>query len=384
MSKPSPPGPILLLFEHFTDLQDPRIERTKVYSLQTIVVIAVCAVICGADGWDDIALFGRSRASFFRRLLGLRGHTPCADTFRRVFERLSPSTFEQCFRRWVHALGRTFESDVLACDGKSVKRAVDAARPTVPLHLMHIWSTKQGLLVGQRAVPGAPGEVAGLLDMLALLDLQGATLTADANSCTAKVTKAVHEAKGDYVLCLKGNRSTLHQFAKQCFAQAQAQGFADVQTFEEHNRGHGRREHRLVRAMAPHKWPVAKNSQWTALSSLVQVERTRQLGAKSTTEQSYYLSSLAPEPQRLAQAIRAHWQVENQLHWTLDVTFGEDDRRIRDATSAQNLAMVARLALCLLKRESSQKLSIAQKRKNAGWLDDYLAKVLCAGLAPVN
>ena len=384
MSKSSPPGPILLLFEHFSDLQDPRIERTKVYSLQTIVVISVCAVICGADGWDDIALFGRARAKFFRRLLGLRGHTPCADTFRRVFERLEPSTFEQCFRRWVLALGRTFESDVLACDGKSVKRAVDAAQPTVPLHLMHIWSTKQGLLVSQRAVPGAPGEVAGLLQMLALLDLRGATLTADANSCTAKVTKAVREAKGDYVLCLKGNRSTLHQLAKHSFAQAQAQGFAQVATFEDNSRGHGRQERRVVRALVPPRWPVAPKSHWTDLNSLVQVERTRVIQGKSTTEHSYYLSSLDPEAERIAKAIRAHWQVENQLHWTLDVTFGEDDRRIRDATSAQNLGMVTRLALCLLKREGSNKGSIAQKRKGAGWSDDYLAKVLCAGLPLSN
>lgn len=379
MSKKPAPRPLLLIIEHFTELEDPRIERTKVHSLEAILVIAICAVICGADGWDDIALFGHARAKFFRRLVGARS-LPCADTIRRVFERLEPRAFEQCFRRWVQALGRTFEGDVLACDGKSVKGAVEAARPTVPLHLMHIWSTKQGLLVGQRMVEGAPGEVAGLLDMLALLDLRGATVTADANSCTAKVTKAVRAAGGDYVLALKGNRGKLHDFARQVFAQAH--GFADVATAEERGRGHGRSEYRRVRALAPEAWPVAQGSDWTDLRSLVLIERTRVQNGQTTTEQRYYLSSLPPEPVRLAQAIRGHWKVENQLHWTLDMTFGEDDRRIRDTTSAANFALVARLALSLLKREASTKQSIAQKRKSSGWSDDFLAKVLCAGLPP--
>lgn len=194
MPRNLPPRPIALIFQHFADLQDPRIERTKVHSLEAILVISICAVLCGASGWDDIALFGRCRRRFFSSLLARSGATPSADTFRRLFERLEPSAFEQCFRRWVQALGRTFQDDVLACDGKSVKRAVQAARPTVPLHLMHVGSTKQGILLGQRVVDGASGQVAGRVEMLALLDLRGATLTTDANSCAAKVTRAVRQA----------------------------------------------------------------------------------------------------------------------------------------------------------------------------------------------
>lgn len=380
-SKKQLPTPVMQIVAHFAELEDPRIERTKCHSLESILVMSICAVICGADGWDEIAVFSKLRASWFATILDLPNGTPSADTFRRVFERLDPMAFERCLRRWVESLGRSYAGDVIAVDGKSIKRAFDEARPTVPLHMLHVWSTRENLIVGQRVVEGAPGEVRGLLEMLELLDIKGATVTADANSCTAKVTKGVREREADYVLALKGNRGKLHKFAVEVAALSEARGFRGIRMHRTKDRAHGRREERTVRVFVPKAWPVSRTSAWTDLCSLAVVDRVRTVKGKTSRERSYYVSNLPPDAARIAHAIREHWSVENNLHWSLDTTFGEDDRRIRDMTSGANIAFLARLGLMLLKREPTANMSLKSKRKACGWSADFLARTLCSGIS---
>jgi predicted transposase YbfD/YdcC len=381
MPRRSPPSPVLLLLKKFKKLKDPRVDRTKLHSLENILVFSMCAAICGADGWDDIAFFAEGNEEWFSTFLDMPHGTPSADTFRRVFEALDPVVFERMFRAWVKELGRDLQGEVVAIDGKSIKRAVDRARPTVPLHVVHVWATRQGLLLAQKKVDGAPGEVRAVQEIVRELDLRGAVVTTDANSCTAATTQAIRERQADYVLALKGNRGRFHGFVKKKFEAAAARSYRGVPKCTTSSRGHGRKERRTVRAVPIADWPAAEGSAWTDVRTAVLVERTRTVSGRTTTETHYYISSLPPEPRRLAEVIRDHWKVENSLHWTLDVTFREDERRIRDEVAAQNFGVITRTALMLLKRTPGLKkdTSIARKRKGAGWHKDFLARVLLSG-----
>lgn len=374
-----PAAPLRLMLERFDELEDPRVNRGRLHSLENILVMSICAAICGADGWDEIANFAEGNEEWFAEFMEMPSGTPSADTFRRVFEALDPVVFERAFRSWVAELGRGFEGEVIAIDGKSVKRAINRARPTVPLHLLHVWATEQGLLLAQKSVAGAPGEVRGVADVLRELDVRGAIITADANSCTAATTHAVRERDAHYVLALKGNRAKLHALVREEFSNAAATGFSDVPSSTEETKAHGRREIRTVRALALEDWSIARG--WRDLRTAVMVERTREVNGKASFEQKFYVSSLPPDAALLAKSIRSHWAVENGLHWTLDVTFREDHRRIRDLRSAENLGTVSRHALTLLKRTSARRkdMSIAQKRKMAGWNKGFLARVLLSG-----
>ncbi|MBF5043005.1 ISAs1 family transposase [Simulacricoccus sp. 17bor-14] len=356
-------------------------ERTKRHPLLNVLVLALCGAVCGADGWDELALFAKSKRALFSKVLPLAQGTPSADTFRRVLSSLHPARFEECMRAWVAALAEELAGQVVALDGKAVRGALSRATSGAlrPLHLLHAWAAEQDLLLGQVAVAGAPGEVAGLPALIGLLDVQGAVLTADANGCTGDVAAAAQEAGADYVLCLKGNREKLHGHVVALF---EAAGPHPAGTHVTHAAGHGREEVRRVSALPLTDWPL-KGPRWTGAGTCVRVERHRGGGVGASLEVHYYLTSLPPDAARLAHVIRTHWGVENGLHWVLDVAFNEDRRRIRDAAGAQNFAALSRLALALLKREASLKAGIAAKRKKAGWDDAYLLQVLSAGIAEV-
>jgi predicted transposase YbfD/YdcC len=379
------PRAIGLIFDHFQDVDDPRIDRTKLHSLENVFVMSLCAVICGAKGWDAIADFAALNEEWFGEFLELPNRTPSADTIRRVFMGLDAEEFERSFRAWVAELGRDFTGEVVAIDGKSIRRAVDRARPTVPLHLVHVWATRQGLLLAAKAVDGAPGEVRAVQELVRSLDLRGAIVTADANSCTAATTQAICEAGADYVLALKGNRGPLHARVVALFDDAKRRRFRAVPTFEESGSGHGRIEQRVVHALPLPDDAVRAGSGWTGMRTAVHVVRTRRTKGVLQAEEHYYVSSLPQEPEKLARAIRAHWSVENELHWCLDVSFGEDDRRVRDANAAANLATLARIALILLKRTPTRRkgTSIVMRRRMAGWNRGFLGSVLLAGIPQV-
>jgi predicted transposase YbfD/YdcC len=379
MAQRRPPRSLDLVIGAFKTLRDPRIDRTKRHSLVNVLVMALCGSICGAEGWDEIAMFSKARKAWFASFLDMPDGVPSADTFRRVFERLAPAQFEECFSRWVAALATDLSGEVVAIDGKTLRGVVDRAGEKTQLHLVHVWATQQQLLLRQQAVEGSPGEMGAIPGLLKLLDLEGAVITTDANSCTAPVTRAITESKADYVLAVKGNRGRFHDHVVNAFAERdQFPGG----TYGEVDEGHGRKETRIVSVLELEDWPstTKKNGDWAGLRTAVRIERTREaLDGTTTAETHYFVSSLPPDPKRIANAIRAHWGIENKLHWVLDVAFADDRRKVRDARAAENLAIVARIALTLVKREPTRKQGIAASRKRAGWDTDYLAHVLTSG-----
>lgn len=368
------PAAIIIAQDVFAQVEDPRIDRTKLHPLMNVLVMALCGAIAGANGWDELALFSRAHIRWFREFLEAPHGAPSADTFRRVFEALDPRELEAALQRWVAGIRESFKGEIVAIDGKSLKAAIKKAGST-PLHLLHAWAVGQHLLLGQQRVEGAPGEVAAIPELLKRLRIEGAIITADANGCTKAVTAAVRDANADYVLALKGNRGPLHAEAKKMFEDAEAEGFRGVRLHASESKAHGRIEERIVRVL-PLNEP---RSGWRDLRTFVMIDRTRQVGNKTTTERHYYITSLKPDAKKLANIIRAHWRIENNLHWVLDVAFDEDSRRIRDENSAENWALVSRIALMMMKR-SLEPLSIALKRKKAAWDPTFLAQLLAGGI----
>lgn len=368
------PAAIDIAFDAFADVEDPRLDRRKLHPLMNVLVMSLCGALAGANGWDELALFARANLSWFATLFDVPNGAPSADTFRRVFEALDPRELETALQRWVASVSESFAGEVVAVDGKSLKAAIQRAGSTTPLHLLHAWAVGQHLLLGQQRVEGAPGEVAGIPDLLKRLRIEGAIVTTDANGCTKAVTVAIREAKADFVLALKGNRGPFHQQVEGLFAAAESRKFRGVRTHRSTGKAHGRTEERVVRVMGVSQAPAG----WQDVKSVVMVDRARDVAGKISTERSYYITSLDADAAKLAGAIRAHWGIENNLHWSLDVAFDEDSRRIRDERSAENFALVARLALMMLKR-SPERLSVALKRKKAGWDPAFLARLLVGG-----
>src|SRR5258707_6473643 len=377
MKRKDVPVVVAVAMEAFTEIEDRRINRTKLHSVMNVLVMSLCGAICGANGWDELAMFARTRKKWFGTFLDVPQGTPSADTFRRVFEALDPRELESALQRWIATVSDSFAGEVIAIDGKSLKAAVEKAGSTTPLHLLHAWAVGQHLLLGQQRVEGAPGEVAAIPELLKRLRIQSAIVTTDANGCTKTVTEAVREAKADYVLALKGNRGPLHAQVKALFAAAESREFRGVPTHRSKDKGHGRVEQRTVRALGLNDAEV--RSEWRDLKTVVMVDRTREVHGETTTERHYYITSLEANATKLAETIRAHWGIENNLHWMLDVAFDEDSRRIRDERSAENYALVARMALMMLKR-SPERLSVALKRKKAGWDPDYMCRLLVSGV----
>ena len=311
MTRRTKPPALQSLLDAFSEVADPRVARTRWHPLVNILTIAMLGAISGADGWEALEIFAMEREDFLRTFLDMPNGTPCADTFRRVFEMLDPLQFQEAFRRWLKPFLENLEGQTIALDGKTLRGAVaHAGTYGGAFHLMHVWATEQQLLLAQKAVGGAHGEVQAAIELLKLLDLKGATITADANMCTSAVTAAARDAGADYVLSLKGNRSALHEHVKGLFAEAAARGYRGVKRFESHDEGHGRIEYRLVRAIPMGVLPARMKAQWTDLNTAILVERVRTADV-TTLDRSYYVTSHDAQPKLLAQRIRSHWSIES-------------------------------------------------------------------------
>lgn len=370
----------LLFAQHFTTLPDPR-RRLPQHPLLSILFIVLAAQLCGAEGWDAMAAFARAKHGWLASFLELPKGLPSADTLRRVMGALEPQAFAACFRAWVGTLAGALKGEVVAVDGKAIKGAYEAAHRTTPLYLVHVWATEQRLLLGQQAVKGAPGESPGAEAMLKLLVLTGAVVTGDANLCTKRVAQIVLAQGADYVLALKGNRGAVHTQVQQFWSAAAPQDFAGmaVRRVRRRNTGHGRMEERCSFAVAATKLPPLVQ-RWPGVASVIMVERVRHTGERTQQQCHYYLSSLPPKVQTLHYVIRQHWRVENDLHWCLDVSLREDYCRIRDLRAAENVAIVRRMALQLLKRQPGETVGVPIRRLRAGWDNAYLVQVLSTGL----
>jgi len=370
-----------VLVAFFANLEDPRVERTRRHVLGDVLVIAVLAVIAGADGWDEIVEWATARQEWLRTFLGLPGGIPSADTFRRIFEAINPKQFSACFERLTRHLAGEMPEGLIAIDGKTMRRTFSKQAGQGPLHVVSAWAVEQGVMLGQVATDEKSNEITAIPELLDVVDVKGAAVTIDAIGCQREIAARIVEGGGDYVLALKANQPLLHEEVVQYFDHARQDRTVDAQPLAVHetvDKGHGRLEVRRSFCTDDIDW-MADRKRWKGLRSIMMVERERVVGDRRSMEVAYYITSLKPDPERLGRLVRRHWGIENELHWVLDMAFDEDHSRIRDRTSAMNLTLLRKLALSLLKRERSKpSKSVAMKRRRAGWDNDYLFTVLAA------
>jgi len=378
--------PKLSLIEHFKELPDPRVQGRCDHDLMDVLVIAVCTLLCGGSGFDDMADFGRAKHPWFKTFLTLRHGIPSHDTFNRVFAALKPEAFLDCFLRWTQSLRQVVAQEIVALDGKALRRAL--RRGQSPRYIISAWAQGSGLVLGQFKVADKSNEITALPHLLRVLELAGCIVTVDAMGCQKTIAKEIIEADADYVLALKGNQETVHAEVKSYLDDAivraaappsckakelRAPELAYTETVE---KDHGRLEIRRCWQSGRLGW-FADQAKWEGLRSVGVVESARQVGTEApTVERRYYLSSLAVDVEKFARAVRGHWGVENSLHWCLDVQMGEDQSRARTGHAAENLATLRRLVLNLLKRDKTKKRGLRGKQLNAGWDHDYLLRLL--------
>jgi predicted transposase YbfD/YdcC len=374
------------LVRHLGVVEDPRCQGKIEHRLIDILVIAVCAVIACAESWDDIALYGRSKLAWLRTFLDLPNGIPSHDTFRRVFMLIDPDAFERGFAAWVGSLVDSFEREVIAIDGKTLRRSFDRSRERSPLHLVSAWASEQGLVLGQRRVHEASNEITAIPELLDQLALENSIVTLDAMGCQTAIAEQILARGADYLLVLKANHplgyeAVVKHFDQACFRRGAPQRAA-CDTFDE---AHGRLVRRRVFA-STEAANLEALSTWPNLHTVLAVESLRSTNGtpKVETEIRYFLSSCRDDPvvlgRAIGRAIRQHWAIENALHWVLDVTFREDDSRVRDQRAARNLAVLRRMAINLVGRDGSTKASVRARRKRAAWNDDDMLQLLAGSL----
>ena len=378
--------PTLSLVEHFKDLPDPRLDRTKEHELIDLLVIAICTLLCGGETFNDMEDFGHAKQEWFKTFLNLRNGIPSHDTFNRLLAALDPEKFLDCFLRWTQSLRQAVPQEIVALDGKALRGALN--RDQSVKYVVSAWAESNHLVLGQLKVADKSNEITAVPALLRALELSGCIVTIDAMGCQKKIAQEIIEADADFVLALKGNQQTVHQEVKTFLDQTveekagprlpkaslsqAAAGLASLETVE---KDHGRLETRRYYQSVELDW-FADQGKWEGLKSVGMVEAIREISGARSVERRYYLSSLPLDVELFARAVRSHWSVENKLHWVLDVCFREDQSRARTGYAAENLATLRRLALNLLKREKTKKRGIKGKQLNAGWDHTYLLTLL--------
>jgi len=374
------------LVAHFAQMPDPRINRKKEHDLIDLLVIAVCTLLCGGETFNDMEDFGKAKYDWFKTFLNLRNGIASHDTFNRVFAAMNPKEFLDCFLRWTQSLREVVSEEIVAVDGKALRRALNKDENLK--YIVSAWAESNGLVLGQLKVADKSNEITAVPELLRVLELSGCIVTIDAMGCQRKIAKEIIEADADYVLALKGNQETVHEEVKAFLDAALleqqtprppgaklSKGAATLASVETVEKDHGRFEIRRYYQSDYLDW-FADCSKWEGLKSVGMVESLREVDGKTTVERRYFLGSLLLGVKTFARAVRSHWGVENKVHWIMDVCFREDQSRARAGYAAENLATLRRLALNLLRREKTKKRGIKGKQLNAGWDHAYLLRLL--------
>lgn len=362
--------------KHFAELSDPR--RKKItYPLINIVVIAICAVICGADDFVAIAQFGNKKRQWLARFLNLSAGIPSHDRFNAILAAIKPAEFEKCLLSWITALHEISDGQVIAIDGKTLRRSFDAASSKAAIHMVSAWASANHISLGQVVVDEKSNEITAIPKLLEMLELSGSLVTIDAMGCQTEIADQIVAADADYCLAVKGNQPTLHQGIIDFFLDHMEDDFArtKVRRHQTEEKGHGRQERREY-YLCPVPDDLPDRGRWKGLKAIGIAINITVRDGKETGEIRHYILSRYLSGHRFAKAVRGHWSIENRLHWQLDVTFQEDQCRVRKGHADANLSILRRTALSLLKNETTEKTGIKNKRLTAGWDESYLEKVL--------
>lgn len=361
----------LSFLDYFEELEDPRVERTKFYPVDEILLTTLCAVICGSEGWSDVELFGKYKADFLKEYLPFEHGIPSDDTFRRFFRSIDSKVFQDCFIRWVGSLDIPLNNKVIAIDGKTLRRSHDGDKKA--LHMVSAFATEARIVLAQQKTSDKSNEITAIPELLNLLDIKGATISIDAMGCQKKIASQIIAKEGNYILGLKGNQSSLHDDVKLFFADKEL--LKDVDYYEEIDGGHGRIETRKCTVTDQIGW-LKQHHKWDGLRSIIKIEPYTGSHDKRKPDTRYYISSEPADAKKSLGSVRSHWAIENSLHWVLDMSFNEDQSRIRKKNAPENMAVIKHIALNMIRKIQQNRQSIKALRKVAGWDDKTLHNIL--------
>jgi predicted transposase YbfD/YdcC len=370
-------SPVKLIETHFGSLRDPRAAHSILHKLMDILIITICAVICGADNFVEIAEYGKDKEEWLKTFLELENGIPSVDTFERLFARLKPEALQVCFISWMEAVHESTEGEFINVDGKTLRGAKEAGNKRSLIHMVSVWSASQHLVLGQKKVDEKSNEITAIPSLLKMLSLRDCIVSIDAMGCQTEIANTIIEQGADYVLALKGNQGNLHDDVQELFTSASEQNFKNIehQFCETVEKGHGRMETRRYWTMGNTEYLIGAEK-WRDLRSIGMVESQRTINGTTSTEYRYYLLSLENDVHKFAKSVRNHWSIENQLHWVLDVGFNEDASQCCRGYSAENLAVIRHIGLNLLSRDKKTKVGVKAKRLKAGWNNNYLKTIL--------
>jgi predicted transposase YbfD/YdcC len=363
------------ILTHFSEISDPRVDRTKYHNLQDMIVVAICAAICGANGWADVERFGKAKIEWLRQFVPLKNGVPSHDTFGRVFAMLDTAEFYTCMHNWLRNFRLSLKGQHVAIDGKTLRGSHDRSKGFSALHMVSAWASGLRLNLGQNSVDDKSNEIPAVAELLRLLQLKGAIVTLDAMHCQADTAELIRKAGADYILMVKGNQPTLHETLMDLFMQYEevnykVPGLRCCRTTETN---HGRLEERIHYAI---RAPRELREKWKDLQTVGMVYRRREFNGKIEEEAQFFIASLPPRVRDIAKFVRDHWKIENNVHWVLDVTFGEDSSRIRTGTAPELASVFRRIALTILQQDTTVKDTIRGKRMRAGWDCRVLESIL--------
>ena len=370
--------PKITILDHFKDLEDKRVERTKRHKLIDIVTIAICAVICGADSWVLMETYGKKKEEWLKQFLELPNGIPSHDTFARVFARIDPQQLQNSFLSWIKSINKITEGEVIAIDGKTLRHSYDKGKDKGAIHMVSAWATTNRLVLRQCKVDEKSNEITAIPELIKVLDIAGCIVTIDAMGCQKQIVKSIVDKSGEYVIALKKNQGNLYKNVEEIFKEAISKGFEGFKYSDYHTKEdeHGREEIRHYLMLSDIQERIDPGKKWMNLQSVGMVEYIRKVNGKTKVETRYYISSLTDNAKLLGESVRSHWSIENSLHWVLDVALREDDCRIRKDNAPQNFAVLRHIAVNAVGKEKSQKLGIKNKQVCAGWDNEYLEKIL--------